>query len=77
MIYDQLYDDLFLAKLESHQYKAALIMTGAVKGSSTEKLFQVLGIENLHSKRRFRKLCLFYKILQVAREVKSKFPFII
>ena len=56
MIYDQLYNDLFLAKLESHQYKAALIMTGAVKGSSTEKLFQVLGIENLHSKRRFRKL---------------------
>ena len=43
-------------------------MTGAIKGSSTEKLYQELGIEHLHSRRWFRKLCLFYKI------TKSKSP---
>ena len=43
-------------------------MTGAIKGSSTEKLYQELGIEHLRSRRWFRKLCLFYKI------IKSKSP---
>ena len=68
MIYDQSYNDSFHAKLESYQYKAALAMTGAIKGSSTEKLYQELGIEHLRSRRWFRKLCLFYKI------IKSKSP---
>ena len=64
VIYDQLYNDSFYAKLEPYQYKAALAMTGAIKGSSTEKLYQELGIEHLGSRRWFRKLCLFYKILK-------------
>ena len=32
-------------------------MTGAIKGSSTEKLYQELGIEHFCSRRCFRKLC--------------------
>ena len=64
LIYDQSYNDSFHAKLESYQYKAALVMTGTVKGSSTEKLYQELGIEDLRSRRWFRKLCLFYKIIK-------------
>ena len=36
--------------------------------SPTEKLYQQLGIEHLRSRRWFRKLCLFYKI------IKSKSP---
>ena len=68
VIYDQSYNDSFHAKLESYQYKAALAMTGAIKGSSTEKLYQELGIEHLRSRRWFRKLCLFYKM------IKSKSP---
>ena len=32
VIYGQSYDDLFHAKLESYQHKAALAMTGAMKG---------------------------------------------
>ena len=67
-IYDQSYNDSFHAKLESYQYKAALAMTGAIKGSSTEKLYQELGIEHLRSRHWFRKLCLLYKI------IKSKSP---
>ena len=43
-------------------------MTGAIKWPSTEKLYQELGIEHLRSRRWFRKLCLFYKI------IKSKSP---
>ena len=32
VIYDQSYNDSFHANLESYQYKAALAMTGAIKG---------------------------------------------
>ena len=64
VIYDQSYGDSFHAKLESYQYKAALAMTGAIKGSSTEKLYQELEIENLRSRCWFRKQCLFYKIIK-------------
>ena len=39
-------------------------MTGAMKGSSTEKLYQELRIEHFRSRRWFRKLYLFYKILK-------------
>ena len=56
MIYDQSYNDSFYAKLECYQYKAALAMTGAINGSSSEKLYQELGIERLRSRRWFRKL---------------------
>ena len=40
-------------------------MTGAVKGSSTEKLYQELGIEHFRSRRGFRKLLFFYKIIRI------------
>ena len=64
VLYDQSYNDSFHGKLESYQYKAVLAMTGAIKGSSTEKLCQELRIEHLRSRRWFRKLCLFYEILK-------------
>ena len=37
-------------------------MTGAIRGTSSVKLFQELGLESLKSRRWLRKLCLFYKI---------------
>ena len=64
MIYDQSYNDWFHSKLELYQYKAALAMTGAIKGPSNEKLYQELAIEHLRSKRWFRKPCLFKKIIK-------------
>ena len=39
-------------------------MTGDIKGSYTEKLYQELEIEHLCSRRWFRKLSCFYKILK-------------
>ena len=47
VIYDQSYYDSFHAKLVFYQYKAVLRTTGAIKESSTEKLYQELGIEHL------------------------------
>ena len=37
-IYDQAYNNSFHQNLETFQYNAALAITGAVRGTSTEKL---------------------------------------
>ena len=62
IIYDQAYNLSFHQKLESIQYNAALALTGAIRGSSREKLYQKLGLESLQLRRWYRKLCCFYKI---------------
>ena len=67
VVYDQSHKLSFHEKPESIQYNAALAVTGAVRGSSTEKPYQELRLESLN-RRWFRKLCQFYKIL------KSKSP---
>ena len=41
---------------------AAIAITVAIRGTSSEKLFQELGLETLKSRRWFRKLYLCYKI---------------
>ena len=48
--------------IESVQYNAALAITGAIRGSSREKLYQELGFESLRDRRWYRKLCFYYKI---------------
>ena len=63
VIYDQACNSSFHEKLESIQYNACLAITGAIRGTSSEKLYQELGLESLKSRRWFRKLCHFYKIL--------------
>ena len=62
MIYDQAYNSAFHDKLESIQCNACLVVTGAIRGTSTEKIYQELGLESLKSRHWFRKLCHFYKI---------------
>ena len=49
----------FHQKLDSIQYKAALAITGAVRGTSKEKLYNELGLETLEKRRWYRKLCCF------------------
>ena len=63
VIYDQAYNSSFHEKLESLQYNAFLAITGATRGTSSEKLYQDLGLESLKSRRWCRKLCHFYKVL--------------
>ena len=49
-------------KNESVQYHAALAITGAIKGSSCEKLYQKLRLEHLYQRRWARRLCLHYEV---------------
>ena len=62
VVHDQHYNYSFHQKLESIQYNAAVAITGAIRGSSREKLCQELGLESLQQRRWFRKLCYFFKI---------------
>ena len=68
VIYDRAFNEYFQNKLEFVQYNAALTITGAIRGSSREKLYQKLGLKSLKSRRRNQKLCLFFKLK------KSKHP---
>ena len=51
MIYGQAYKEPFHQKLESIQYNAALAITGAITGTSREKLYRELGLESLQKRR--------------------------
>ena len=60
IIYEKAFNSSFHQK-ESAQYNACLAITGAIRGTSKEKLYDELGLESLHLRRWFRKLCYFYK----------------
>ena len=62
-IYDRAYNTSFHQNIESIQYNAALAITGAVRGTSREKLYQKLGFESLQQRRWYRKLCCLFKII--------------
>ena len=49
-------NEFFCEKLESLQYKAALVITGAIQGTSRDKIYQELGFESLKSRRSFKRL---------------------
>ena len=72
VIYDQAFNNSFHQKVEYLQYNAALAITGAVRGTSREKIYQELGLEPLQQRRRYRKLCLFFKI---SKSQSSKYLF--
>ena len=59
MIYDKAFNESFHAKLESLQHNATLAITGAIKGSSTEKIYEELGLESLKSRCWYRKVSFF------------------
>ena len=63
IIYDKASIGSFQQKLESIEYNATLAITGAIKGTSREKIYSELGLESLQDRRWYRKLCVFYKIL--------------
>ena len=64
IIYDHPQDDPFSEKLESIQYKAALAITGAIQGTSRDKIYQELGLESLKSRRWYNHLSLMFKIMK-------------
>ena len=64
VLYDQAFNSAFNDKLKSIQYNACLTITGAIRGTSREKLYQELGLVSFQIRRWCRKLCLFYNILK-------------
>ena len=63
-INDQACNDSFHQKLESIQYNTVLAITGVIRGTSSEKLYQELGLESLQQKRWYSKLCTFFRIIK-------------
>ena len=47
ILYDKAFNESFHQKIESIQYNAFLAITGTIKGSSREKIYQELGLESL------------------------------
>ena len=48
--------------IESVQYNAALAITGCIRGTSRDRIYNELGIMSLYDRRNFRRLVFLYKI---------------
>ena len=57
----------FTKKLEATQYSAALVVSGACRGTNTDKLYEELGWEILYYSRWYRRLCHFYNLRNYQR----------
>ena len=75
IVYDQPNNSPLSEKIESLQYNAALAITGAIKGSSKEKLYQELGFESLKDRRWMRKLCYLYKVNSTLLLIRPSYPY--
>ena len=64
VIYDKGFKESFHAHLESLQYNVTLATARAIRGSSTDKIYEELGLESLKSRRWYRKMSFLYKVLK-------------
>ena len=60
LIYDRTYNTSFHQNIESIQYNAGLAITGAVRVTSREKLYQECGFKSLQQRRWYRKRCCLF-----------------
>ena len=51
IIYDKPHKGSFIEKIERVEYSACLVITGAFKGTSRERLYEELGLESLKDRR--------------------------
>ena len=65
IIFDKTNNKSFKSRIESIQYKACVAITGAIQGTSRERLYRELGLESLSDRCWFRKLTFFIKLLKV------------
>ena len=63
ILYDKPGKQNFENKIERVQYKACIAITGAIQGSSKERLYDELGLISLKERRWYNKLIFFYKIV--------------
>ena len=61
IIYDKPLNESFKKEIEMVQYNAALIITGAIKGTCRDKIYQELGLESLADRRWSKNLFSFTK----------------
>ena len=64
IIYDKPDNESFKDWVEKVQYNAALAITGAIRGTSRERIYNELGLESLADRRWYRKMTFFYKIVK-------------
>ena len=69
VIYDQAENESFSSKIESGQYNSSLVITGAIRGTSQEKLYQELSLESLKSRRWLRCMCYIYKLNKTQKQL--------
>ena len=62
--YDRASNKSFHQSFQSLKYSSAIAMTGAIRGTSSEKLFQELGLELIKWRRSLRNLCLLFKLIK-------------
>ena len=63
-IYDQTYNVSFYQKMEPILYNVALAITGAIRGTSREKLYYELDSESLERRRWYGKICCIHKVFK-------------
>ena len=63
ILYDKLENQNFQNKLEKVQHKACIAITGAIQGTSRQKIYDKLGLHTLIEKRWRIELTFFYKIV--------------
>ena len=63
MIYDKPFNESFKTKIEMIQYRAALVTTGAIKGTLRDRLDQEIGLESPADRRSSRKIFFLHKIM--------------
>ena len=51
VVFDQAFNNSFHQRIESIRYNVGLAITGAIRGTSNEKLYQELSFESLQSRR--------------------------
>ena len=59
ILYDKRDNESFQNKIEKVQYKGCLAITGAIQGTSREKLYEELGLYSLAERRGRNKLIVF------------------
>ena len=63
VIYDQPNNFRLSDKIEFAQYNAALTITGAIRGTSKEKLYRELGLESLKDRMWLRRMSYLHQII--------------
>ena len=62
ILYDKAFNASFQQKVESIRYNTCLAITGAIRGSSRDKIYEKLGLESIQHRQWYRKLCYFYEL---------------